>query len=144
MNSEPQLIAEAIAMSQANGEVITSRKRARSAHNESSGSSSVEQCCEDKVLGVRVNGLKFLFYSISVSDEVLSAMSRGSVATKDTFVSRLENGNRNAAFDWTLEADCLVIIRVLDAMCKHLSYEGSQSGRHPSFSSSSKCYTQLD
>ena len=82
MNSEPQLIAEAIAMSQANGEVITSRKRARSAHNESSGSSSVEQCCDDKVLGVRVHGLKFCFYSISVSAEVLSVVLLSSAAVR--------------------------------------------------------------
>ena len=48
---------------------------------------------------MRLIGLKFSFYSISVSAEMLSAMSKGTVATKDTFVSRLENGNRNAVFD---------------------------------------------
>ena len=50
---------------------------------------------------MRLIGLKFSFYSFSVSAEMLSAMSRGTVATKDrdTFVSRLENGNRTAVFD---------------------------------------------
>ena len=43
---------------------------------------------------MRLIGLKFSFYSISVS-----AMSKGTVATKDTFVSRLESGNRNGVFD---------------------------------------------
>jgi hypothetical protein len=93
LNSEPQLIAESIALHQANSGM--SKKRRRS----SRGSSSAEVCsssspvegsdADGNIFGVRVNGLDFYFYLIPVYDTVLTAMSVMSATTTDTIVFKL-------------------------------------------------------
>jgi len=141
VNSEPQLIAEAIAMSQANK--VESRKRIRSAsgessisksgHSSSSGHSSPSSstgsaALDDTLFGVRVNGLKFYFYSIPVSDAVLTAMSNSRTSAAPTIVYRLMNKNA-VCLDWAVKEQRVIIIEVLDAVRSYLSEEGSKSQR---------------
>jgi hypothetical protein len=150
VNSEPQLIAEAIAMSQANK--VESRKRSRSAstessvnesgHSSSSGhpspsSSTCSAALDGALFGVRVNGLKFYFYSIPVSDAVLTAMSNSCTSTAATTVSRLMYKN-SACLDWAVYEQRTIIIRVLDAVRSYLSEKGSKSRRRDSFSANAK------
>ena len=106
------------------------------AHSSSSGHSSPSSstgsaALDDTLFGVRVNGLKFYFYSIPVSDAVLTAMSNSRTSTAPTIVYRLMNKNA-VCLDWAVKEQRAIIIEVLDAVRSYLSEEGSKSQRRNS------------
>jgi len=155
LNSEPQLIAEAIAMSQAN--VASSRKRGSdeispaapdsapcspdAATEEIGTSAAVPTPANETLFGVRVNGLHFFFYSIPVSDAVLDAMRSVTEAQSATVVSRLYSENGQNYLDWTDGKERKTIIQLLDWMRDHLLGRGSVSARRPSLSHLGKSFT---
>lgn len=143
VNSEPQLIAESIALHQANSGI--SKKRRRS----SRGSSSAEICsssspvevsdADGNIFGVRVNGLDFYFYLIPVSETVLTAMSAMFATTTDTTVFKLAKQNSTTcSFDWTEKSDRKIIITMLDAFSNFIRHRGAISQRRPSGAAASR------
>jgi hypothetical protein len=137
VNSEPQLIAESIALHQANSGISKKRRRSSrgsSSAEVSSSSSHVEGCGADgNIFGVRVNGLDFYFYLIPVSKTVLSAMSNNSATTTSTIVFKLAQTNSSTcSFDWMEESDRNIIIRMLDAFSTYIRHHGAISQRRPS------------
>jgi hypothetical protein len=144
VNSEPQLIAESIALHQANSGI--SKKRRRSLRGSSSSadacssSSLVEGSDADgNIFGVRVNGLEFYFYLIPVSEAVITAMSVMSASTTDTIVFKLAKrpNSTTCSFDWTDESDRKIIITMLDAFSTLIRHRGARSPRRPSGSAPS-------
>ena len=138
VNSEPQLIAEAIALSQANSE-SKSRKRPVSEINTATSSSSDGTEDRDVLFGVRVNGLRFYFYVIPVSDAILKAMKTKRVAESETDVLCLYDGGNY--FDWGVAERRSVIIKVLDKVRSYMSTRGDGVQRRSSFSQAGKAHT---
>jgi len=144
LNSEPQLIAEAIALQQANSKMSKKRKKsisearaadvAAATENSSTMCSEIEDV-EGNVFGVRLNGLTFFFYVIPLSNSVLSAMENKTRAREVTTVFRLQRCSE-CRFDWMKENDRIIIITMMDALQACASQRGAQSIRRNSASPS--------
>ena len=107
VNSEPQLIAELIALLQLSSD---------STHNSA-------------VIGVRVNGLKFWFYRINNPDHLLNAMSSKVTANEQTDVDKLGGSD---GLNFLVLNDRRLIIATLDRICRTFKEEGILSTRRNS------------
>jgi hypothetical protein len=131
VNSEPQLIAEAIAVHQQNRLKMESSKRRKLS---SSLSSSLEhlsevdntECIEsmtNSMFGVRVDGCIFSFYNIVITPSILTAMNSKVEATADANVQKIGGLNFLDA------GDRKIIITTLDYMKKVITSNGQLSKR---------------
>jgi len=151
-NSEPQLIAEAIAAHQANMRLkeepsakkpkLTGTSPAESSassgasNSASAASSSASAAMEplDPLLAVRVSGHEFFFYCVSVTPQLMLAMETMTEAGSETLVRKLcrwEEGQPHGLSFYSA-ADRRVIVEVLDAMCQCIARAGSVSRRRES------------
>lgn len=117
LNSEPQLIAELIALFQAY--LVDSQDEGTS----QSASQSVP------VLGVRVNGLRFFFYHMPDPSKLLASMAAKVAANEFTYVNRLGG---NDGLDFLVREDRELIIKTLDHICQTFRKLGLQSRRRAS------------
>ena len=118
VNVEAQLIAEAIAMAQANvldcnDEEGIDTPRKRSKINDGF----------DSVLGIMVRGTKFSFYVIPISQTILEGMRTCRSVQDSTIVSRRCN------LDLIVEVERLEILKLLCSFRKVIEIEGIESKR---------------
>ena len=150
LNSEPQLIAELIAMHQRNicREHNVSKKRGWADHEDvmaeekqqeeqqeeqqesksNQGQESLEDLLksEDGLVGIRVTGTSFRIYVMRVSEHVLNAMNYQTQAVNDTFVQRI------GPLDFKNEEDRGVLISFLDYFRGIMMDKGASSPRRRS------------
>lgn len=127
-NSLPQLVAESIALYQCNvtkeEEFGGTRKYLKVKHDQGIGSSSdLGRCAVEKeehnekgngldhVIGIRVNGTVFHFYSIEISEAVCDAMRTLKPTTKQTPIVEI---GKPQGYDFWNQQDRDVIILLLD------------------------------
>lgn len=130
INSEPQLIAEAIVLHQANMGVISKKRKlsdSSSAVLTSPSPPGVASDTDSNILGVRVTGVEFYFYIIPVSDAVIGAMATQREATAKTTVFTLAKCDGRCRFDWSVKDDRKTIIEILDAFNACIRHRGSKS-----------------
>ena len=120
---EAQVIAEAIAVFQSSGE-ITNTTDASQLLQSSSSSAFVPK--ENVILGVKVKGTVFTFYSIPISNQILNALSTCRAASMPTTVTRYGN------LDYKVEEQRDIIITVLDMYKQMIEVLGERSARRPS------------
>jgi len=119
-NSEPQLIAELIALYQAHD--FTVEKKGAS-------TTTASVTVRPPVVGVRVNGFHFCFYQIDDPQHLLNAMTTKLAANEWTTVSKL-GGPLGLSF---LKPDeRTTIIHTLDDICSLFKVEGLHSVRRNS------------
>jgi len=131
INSEPQLIAEAIAAHQANmqikGEPATKRQRSAEAD---------PATLDEPMLAVRVNGEQFYFYSVRVTEPLLQAMAAKTEAASPTDVLKLcrwpAGVVEGQGLSFFSADDRRVIVTVLDLMCQCSARAGRASRRRES------------
>lgn len=152
VNSEPQMVAEAIACSQSN--VVRSKKRKLSetaAYTNLGDEKKHEASCKQELLdddgnvyGVRVNGFWWYFYVIPVSDILLTSMnSKLSPAVPTTIYRCVHNQLEEPIFNWRSKEDRKNIITILDAMRQCLVRKAAASlQRRPSLSPARKSVTK--
>lgn len=116
LNSEPQLLAEAIAAHQMNVELESSLTQEFTS----------EQEIDNIIYGVRVNGNYFSFYEIPISPSILQAMNYESSTNTDNFVKRVSNLN------FLKKKERENIIRILEYLRNQISSRGIGSKRRPS------------
>jgi hypothetical protein len=141
VNSEPQLIAELIAMHQRNNwEKNVSKKRGwtepekekveeKQEEQESNQESESFQDLlksEDGLVGIRVTGTSFCIYVMRVSEHVLNAMNCQTQAVNDTYVQRI------GPLDFKNENDRGLLISFLDYFRLIMIEKGASSVRRPS------------
>jgi hypothetical protein len=120
LNSEPQLIAEAIAQAQINLKETSKKRSVETAFSQGDNSNTL-----DTIFGVRLHGLCFYFYIIPISSSILEAMKASQPASSQTTVRRLvQGGNKMAKFDWMVKEERDVIITVLYAVSNCLHQRG--------------------
>ena len=102
--SEPQLIAELIALLQLDADICP-------------------------VIGVRVSGLKFWFYRIENPKVLLSAMSSKVGVDEETIVEKLGGSD---GFNFLDSEDRTKIITTLDHICTVVKREGEESNHRDS------------
>lgn len=128
VNSEPRLIAEAIAAHQANMQI----KREPAAKKAKAAMPASE---DEPMLAVRVNGDLFYFYSVRVAAPLLQAMATKTEATETTDVLKLcRDGTEGLSF--FSRDDRRVIVETLDQMCQCIARAGRVSRRRESGSTS--------
>ena len=110
-NSEPQLIAEAIALHQANLNIERGRadKRQKKNHSVAAGEE-----LSNEVFGLRVNGSLFSFYKIPITKAILDVMETMQEAHQVTNVLRFGG---NDGLDFLEEHSRREIIHILDYFC---------------------------
>jgi hypothetical protein len=121
--SEPQLVAEAIAIHQKNSAVRQQQGKRLKVEEDESGSST------EPIFGVRINGYMFHFYCLYISDSIENAMRTSSQATKSTKMFRLGSED---GYNFVNQADRDIIISVLDNMRTVVAFTGTNSERKPS------------
>lgn len=136
VNSEPQLIAEAIAAHQANMQ-IKGEPAAKKLKKDTNNTASPQS--DEPMLAVRVNGELFYFYSVRVQDPLLQAMASKTEATSQTEVLKLCHWPAGAVegqgLSFFSSDDRRLIVEVLDQMCQCLARAGRASRRRESGSS---------
>ena len=141
LNSEPQLIAELIAMHQRNNwEKNVSKKRGwtepekekvEEKQEEQESNQEPESLqdllkSEDGLVGIRVTGTSFCIYVMRVSEHVLNAMNCQTQAVNDTYVQRI------GPLDFKNENDRGLLISFLDYFRLIMIEKGASSVRRPS------------
>ncbi len=104
LNSEPQLVAELIAMAQANSEDEAKNNGAQ-----------MKGVNAPPIIGVRVNGLSFWFYRVDNTINLFHAMASNSSASEATTIKKL--GDDTHGLNFLVSADREIIIRTLAAIC---------------------------
>jgi hypothetical protein len=120
LNSEPQLVAELIAMAQANAE--------DEANNYGAEMKGVNA---PPIIGVRVNGLRFWFYRVDNTNNLLNAMASNSSASEATKIKKLVGEDKNG-LNFLVSADREIIIRTLAAVCDQFRSNGLSAKRRQS------------
>ena len=123
-NSEPQLIAEAIALHKANLSIEKGRAEKRQKTNH--GSSSSQEELSNEVFGLRVNGSLFSFYKIPVTNSILDVMKTMQEAHQVTQVQRYGSAD---GLDFLEENSRRDIIHILDYFCCSIRDRGLRSER---------------
>jgi hypothetical protein len=121
VNSEPQLLAEAIAAYQKNNyeELIGSKRKAQD--NLQKGYDGDDD--SNIIYGMRLNGFLFSFYEIPITHSILLAMQTQQSTQTETTVKKVEDLN------FLIPADRASIILILDYLKSKLIDEGSKSKR---------------
>ena len=116
ISSEPQLIAQAIALSQTN------------VHKELNNNQQLDEQLQpnkkskfngDPIYGIRVNGTTFYFYNIPIADSVLQSMKSLEPATNPTEVLRFGKMN-TTGLDFFIAQERVLIIDALDCLCQNI------------------------
>lgn len=117
---EAQVIAEAIAVFQSSAIQggITNTTDASQLLQSSSSSAFVPK--ENVILGVKVRGTVFTFYSIPISNQILNALNTCRAASMPTTVTRYGN------LDYRIEEQRDIIITVLDMYKQMIEVLGDQ------------------
>ena len=129
LNSEPHLVAEAIAAHQSN--IMKSNKR-KAPEMETSSSVQSDSDKANEIVGVRLNGLLFYFYIIPVSSYILQAMEKTVEAKNGTSVKR------SFKYDWSNKEERVQIINIFDRIRMKLFRDGNKSLRRHSLGQSGK------
>ena len=116
-NSEPQLIAELIALSQANAADEAVQKRLP----------------QQPVIGVCVCGMRFWFYCIDNPDCLLSAMATNTAAIQSTLVRKL--GEDRNGLEFLVLEERKIIIKTLDTIANSFRKQGLTAERRQSHAS---------
>lgn len=117
LNSEPQLVAEGIAIKQQN----SGQKRKRSGEN--------AELDEETVFGVRVTGARFHFYALPISSAIQSALSSKIEAVTETTMFRYGS---ESGLNFMLKEDREQIIYMLSLLHKVALKTGETSRRRNS------------
>jgi hypothetical protein len=112
--TEPQLIADAIAIHQKNIE-IPNQKKFRMNHVDKKQKSDEDETGipPEPLFGVRIHGFWFHFYCLTVSASIENAMRTSSSALKPTSMFRLGSGY---GYCFMIQRDRDIIISILDNM----------------------------
>lgn len=139
INSEPQVIAEAIAAHQANMQLKSkqaTRKKQRQANNASAAaaSSCAPAPVPDPLLAVRVSGTSFFFYSVRVTSHLLDVMHNGVEAVESTNVLKMSGDNPGDAdgLNFYTPKDRTLILQTLDQMGQIIAAAAHASQRRVS------------
>ena len=119
LNSEPQLVAELIAMAQANSEDEAKNNGAQ-----------MKGVNAPPIIGVRVNALSFWFYRVDNTINLLNAMASNSSASEATTIKKL--GDDTHGLNFLVSADREIIIRTLAAICDQFRSNGLSAKRRQS------------
>ena len=119
LNSEPHLVAELIAMAQANSEDEAKINDAQ-----------MKGVNAPPIIGVRVNGLSFWFYCVDNTNNLLNAMASNSSASEATRIKKL--GDDTHGLNFLVSADREIIIRTLAAACDQFRSNGLSAKRRQS------------
>jgi len=115
--AEAQLVAEAVSAQQANVVKDLSRPTKRSR--------SLPTSDDNTIMGIRVCGFYFTFYSIPYSQPLIDAVLNEVVASETTVVQRC----RHAGYDFRNAGDRKVIVTLLDSLLYQFTYDGEQAQR---------------
>ena len=140
VNSEPQLIAEAIAAHQANMQIKhqpaanKDQRVAKKQRNDAPAAPMVVAPALDApMLAVRVNGEQFYFYSVRVTESLLQAMATKTEAAQVTAVLKLCRWRPESAegegLSFFSPDDRRLIVETLDQMCQCIARAGRASPR---------------
>jgi hypothetical protein len=130
-NSEPQLIAELIALFQANA----GDKAKNSGVNVAKKVKKEEDEKAAPIIGVRVNGLSFWFYLIENPDNLLLAMDTCLSASEKTTIKKLGG---DIGLNFLHPHDRSIIIQTFDTFRLQFCDAGSYANRRDSFSADHK------
>lgn len=85
VNSEPQLIAELIAIHQNNLFAVAKKRKVEDGDDGNESKSTIKN---ENLVGIRVNGLKFFFYNFTMTESLSQAMTSSKQAIAETTVTR--------------------------------------------------------
>jgi hypothetical protein len=112
VNSEPQMIAEAIANFQMN-EVLQETIVVPPSEESANTATVVERDVLEELFGLRVNGHKFWFYRIPITPSIINCMRYTTATTAQNEVKRVGMTN---GLDFFTPNDRVQIIKLLDNM----------------------------
>lgn len=135
-NSEPQLIAESIAVHQQNmkrksKDINTQQSKKPKLNNNNEEEKEENDTTNEPLISVRVNGYEFYFYSVSISSHILQAMKLQKEAVSDTNVLKYSIEEKKG-FNFLKKNDRKIIIESLDKICYVLRKIGILSDRRES------------
>lgn len=129
VNSEPQLLAEAIAAHQLNIQMDSGVGNKRSLNQTSMGADNPDDDVDDDsniIYGVRVNGWNFFFYEIPITPQILSSMETQISTNEVTHVKKVEK------LDFLRPEERCGIITTLDMLREKVSDSGKKTKRRVS------------
>jgi hypothetical protein len=122
-DSEPQMVAQAIASFQLNVKVDTSNAKKSKSERSEKWSFNSSESVSNIIYGVRVNGLVFSFYQIPITASIRRAMETKEAVHDSTKVKRL------CKLDFMREDHRRSIIHALDKLRKIVEESGIKSER---------------
>jgi hypothetical protein len=128
INSEPQLIAELIALAQKNFETAKNKRKF--------GESDSDR--DDYLIGIRVNGLKFFFYYFEMTNDLFDAMTTLSAPINQTRVKRFgaldlpTDGAQPSGLNFLVPTQRMKLIELLISIRNCIMQKGRASKRRNS------------
>ena len=126
MDSTPQMFGEAVAVNATNRAIHSQeparKKSAVGDFQKPAATPAPAQESPAPLLGVRVNGTRFFFYSITVTERIETAMESRTPPAEETVMYGAGDG---AGYDFLIEKDRKVIITILSLMYAHISAAGA-------------------